>query len=96
MVGDSRRSDIESLAAKREPGTNLPATEYHDLRAIEDERRTFVTTGSLLMIGGGGELLLVMLPNGESSSPDHSLPGRFGPASNPYARRTLGPRYSLD
>jgi len=64
----SRTSEIEDLAALREPGTSLPATDYAEIKARDDERRTFQTVGLGLAIGGGvmGALALTfwLLPSG--------------------------------
>ena len=70
LVADSRRSEIEELAQKREPGTDLPGTEYSDLQAKDDERKTFATTGSIVMIAGGvaaaAAVTLWLWPDGSS------------------------------
>jgi len=64
----SRTSEIEDLAAQREPGTSLPATDYADIAARDDERRTFQTVGMGLAIAGGAvgalALTLWLLPSG--------------------------------
>lgn len=49
----SRKSEIESLSQQREPGTNLPATEYSVLAAKDQERKTFTAVGLGLGIGAG-------------------------------------------
>jgi hypothetical protein len=53
LNADSRRSEIEELSAKREEGTDLPATEYSEIAAKDEDRQTFATAGSVLMIAGG-------------------------------------------
>ena len=69
----SRTSEIEDLAALREPGTSLPATDYAEIKARDDERRTFQTVGLGLAIGGGvmGALALTfwLLPSGGGKKP---------------------------
>jgi hypothetical protein len=53
LTADSKRQEIEDLAAKREPGTSLPATDYADIASKEDSRKTLVTAGSAFLIAGG-------------------------------------------
>jgi len=53
LVADGRRSDIEEAAAAREPGTDLPATDYSTIQGLEDDRQTFSTAGTVLLIAGG-------------------------------------------
>lgn len=53
VTADSRRREIEEAAAKREPGSQLPLTEFADIRSKDDERRTFVGAGAGLLIGAG-------------------------------------------
>ncbi|MCC6553532.1 MAG: hypothetical protein IT372_11000 [Polyangiaceae bacterium] len=50
---DSRRNEIEELSARREEGSNLPATEYSELQSKDEDRRTFATAGTALLIAGG-------------------------------------------
>lgn len=68
----SRKSEIEELAARREPGTNLPATSYADIKARDDERRLFSNVGTGFVIGGGvvGALAITLwvLPSGRKSA----------------------------
>jgi hypothetical protein len=68
-----RKTEIEELAAQREPGTNLPATTYADIKARDDERRLFANVGTGLAIGGGvlGALAITLwlLPSGRSKAP---------------------------
>jgi hypothetical protein len=49
----SRKSEIESLSQQREPGTNLPATEYSVLAQKDSERKTFAAAGLGLAVGAG-------------------------------------------
>jgi hypothetical protein len=53
LVADGRRSDIEEAAAAREPGTDLPATDYATIQGLEEDRETFSTAGTVLLIAGG-------------------------------------------
>ncbi len=53
LVADGRRTDIEEAAAAREPGTDLPATDYATIQGLEDDRQTFSTAGTVLLIAGG-------------------------------------------
>ena len=69
----SRTSEIEELAARREPGTSLPATDYADIKTRDDERRLFANLGAGLAIGGGVigavAITLWLLPSGRSKGP---------------------------
>jgi len=66
----ARKSEIEDLAAQREPGTNLPATSYADIKSREDQRRLFSNVGTGFLIGGGVvgavAVTLWLLPSGRS------------------------------
>ncbi|AKT36364.1 hypothetical protein [Chondromyces crocatus] len=53
LTADGRRRDIEEASARREAGSNLPAVEYAQLQAIDEERKTLTTVGVGLLIGGG-------------------------------------------
>lgn len=68
---ESRRSELVDAAAQREPGTDLPATEYADLKAIDDERSTFTTAGVGCLIAGGSTAILAtilwLIPTGGKS-----------------------------
>ena len=69
-----RKNEIEELAAQREPGTNLPATTYTDIKARDDERRLFSNVGLGFAIGGGAvgvlAVTLWLLPSGRSKAPE--------------------------
>lgn len=58
LVADGRRSDIEEAAARREPGTDLPATDYAEIAGLEDDRVTLSTAGTVLLIAGGATAVL--------------------------------------
>jgi hypothetical protein len=58
LVADGRRSDIEEAAARREPGTDLPATDYAEIAALEDDRVALSTAGTVLLIAGGATAVL--------------------------------------
>ncbi|UQA59622.1 hypothetical protein [Polyangium aurulentum] len=66
-----RKGEIEELAGRREPGTQLPATDYAEIKARDDERRLFTNLGMGLAIGGGAvgvaALTLWLLPEGGGS-----------------------------
>jgi hypothetical protein len=66
-----RKGEMEELAARREPGTQLPATDYAEIKARDDERRLFTKLGMGLAIGGGAigvaALTLWLLPEGGGS-----------------------------
>lgn len=68
-----RKSEIEELAAQREPGTNLPATNYSDIKSREDERKLFSNLGLGFAIGGAvvgaAAVTLWLWPSGRSKSP---------------------------
>jgi len=53
LNADSRRREIEELSTRREEGSNLPAVEYSELQAKDEERQTFSTVGAALLVGGG-------------------------------------------
>ncbi len=53
LNADSRRREIEDLSARREAGSGLPAVEYSELQAKDEERQTFSTVGTVLLVGGG-------------------------------------------
>lgn len=69
---ESRRSELEDAAARREPGTDLPASDYAELKEIDDERLIFQNVGIGLMAGGGAlaitATILWLVPTGGSSS----------------------------
>lgn len=87
----SRTSEIEELSAKREPGSNLPVTEYSEIRAKDDDRKTFTTAGAALLIGGGAAAVLAVtlwaLPDGSAS--------KEGAPKKTSQRRPEPPRASL-
>jgi hypothetical protein len=68
----TRKAEIEELAAKREPGTGLPATEYADLKLKDDDRRTYQTVGTGMLIAGGAvgvaAITLWLIPRGGSKT----------------------------
>jgi hypothetical protein len=70
----ARKGEIEELAAQREPGTNLPATSYADIKSRDDERRLFSNVGTGFLIGGGAvgvlAVTLWLLPSGRSKAPE--------------------------
>ena len=77
IVADSRRADLEEAAARREPGTELPATSYAELQSIDDQRNTFNTVGTGLLIGGGAMAVLAtilwIVPSGDGPA-DEAAP----------------------
>lgn len=79
---ESRRSELEDAAARREPGTDLPATDYATLKDIDDERVIFQNVGIGLMAGGGAmavvATILWLVPTGGSSS-TASITPQIGP-----------------
>lgn len=68
-----RSSEIEELAARREPGTSLPATSYADIASADDDRRLFSTVGTGFAIAGGvlgvAAITLWILPSGGAKKP---------------------------
>lgn len=84
LVADGRRSDIEEAAAAREPGTDLPATDYSTIQSLEDDRQTFSTAGTVLLIAGGvtGALAVTLWlwPSGGGGEEE-------APAAAPAAKR---------
>ncbi len=90
---NSRANEIEELSLKREEGSNLPATEYSEIAAKNDERKTFATVGTGLLIGAGATaalaLTLWLWPEGGSKSEGDSkksataprISARVGPGS---------------
>ena len=96
LVADGRRSDIEEAAAAREPGTDLPATNYSTIQALEDDRQTFSTAGTVLLIAGGATgVLAATLWLWPSSGVDDAVPpakaagGR--PVDGPSVAATIRP-----
>lgn len=79
---ESRRSELEEAAARREPGTDLPASDYADLVEIDDERLIFQNVGIGLMAGGGGlaivATILWLVPTGGGSA-SASIAPQIGP-----------------
>lgn len=71
LTANGQRQEIEDLAQKREPGTNLPATSYADIQAKDQSRKTLVTTGSAFLIAGGvvglTALTIFLWPDSSSS-----------------------------
>jgi len=69
----NRASEIEELSAKREPGTNLPATEYSEIQQRDDERKTFSLVGTGLLIGAGVSaavaVTILLWPEGKAKTP---------------------------
>jgi hypothetical protein len=55
---EARRSELEDAAVLREPGTDLPATDYAELESIDSERTTFQYVGIGLLAGGGAVAVL--------------------------------------
>jgi hypothetical protein len=53
LTANGRKGQIEDAAAKREPSTSLPATEYSDIASLDKDRKTFVTAGTAVFIAGG-------------------------------------------
>lgn len=72
LTADGQRAEIEALSAKREPGSDLPATSYADIRSKDDERKLFTNIGAGLLIAGAvtgaAAITLWLLPSGGSSS----------------------------
>jgi hypothetical protein len=72
-ISAARKTEIEELAAQREPGTNLPATTYGDIKTRDDQRRLFSNLGTGFAIGGGvvGALALTLwlVPSRRSKAP---------------------------
>jgi hypothetical protein len=83
----SRRSQLQTAAALREPGTDLPATDYKDLQTIDAERRTFTTVGFGLLIAGGGTAILAttlwLIPSGSSHPSTAPKTARLAPTIAP-------------
>jgi hypothetical protein len=81
---ESRRSELEEAAARREPGTDLPAADYAELKEIDDERTLFQNVGIGLMAGGGGvaiaALVLWLVPTD-------------GPSTSATVKPQIGPGY---
>jgi hypothetical protein len=79
---ESRRSELEEAAARREPGTDLPASDYADLAEIDDERLIFQNVGIGLMAGGGALAVLAtvlwLVPT-DGSSASASIRPELGP-----------------
>lgn len=68
----ARKSELEDAAQQREPGTELPASDYATLKGIDDERVLFQNVGFGLLGGGGAvavaALVLWLVPSGGGSS----------------------------
>ncbi|MFO0617312.1 MAG: hypothetical protein U0414_32250 [Polyangiaceae bacterium] len=92
---ESRRSELVDAAAQREPGTGLPATEYADLQAIDDERSTFTTAGVGCLIAGGSTAILAtilwLVPSGKSKpAPSEPPKAAFLPVVSPQFTGLVG------
>ncbi|HTJ80325.1 MAG TPA: hypothetical protein VL400_01345 [Polyangiaceae bacterium] len=76
---EARRSELEDAAAQREPGTDLPATDYAELESIDSERTTFQYVGIGLLAGGGAVAILAtvlwLVPTGGGAASAASTPG---------------------
>lgn len=91
LNADSRRREIEEASARREEGSNLPAVEYSELQAIDDERKTFSTLGAGFLIGGGvAAAAAVTLWLWPDSSPRESRAAASNP-SVPSIRARISP-----
>jgi hypothetical protein len=90
----ARKTEIEELAAQREPGTNLPATTYSVIKTRDDERRLFTNVGTGLAIGGGvvGALAITLwlLPSGRKSAPKKDA--RFEQSGLRFAKGAQRPK----
>lgn len=53
VSADARRREIEEAAAQREPGSQLPATDFADLQSKDEERKTFTAVGAGMLVGAG-------------------------------------------
>lgn len=76
----SRASEMEELSQKREEESNLPATEYSEIAAKNDERKTFATVGTGLLIGAGVTAALAVTlwlwPDGSAKAGDEKKASR--------------------
>lgn len=95
LVADGRRADIEDAAARREPGTDLPATEYAQIEGLESDRAAFSTAGTVLLIAGGATAVLAttlwLWPSGGGDAPDDAPPATAARAPGPSVGATLTP-----
>ena len=77
----------QEAAARREPGTSLPASSYAELQTIDDQRATFSTVGTGLLIGAGATAVLatVLWLTSGSSAPE--------PADAAWVMPVVGPGF---
>jgi hypothetical protein len=91
LVADGRRADIEEAAARREPGTDLPATDYAQIEGLESDRAAFSTAGTVLLVAGGATAVLAttlwLWPSGGGGGDeaDEAAPGPQARAPRPAA-----------
>lgn len=96
LVADGRRADIEEAAARREPGTDLPATDYAQIEGLESDRVTFSTAGTVLLIAGGATAVLAttlwLWPSGGGGDePDDAKTALAPRRPTPSVGATLSP-----
>ena len=85
---EARRSELEDAAAEREPGTDLPANEFSELQAIDDERALFQNIG-IGILAGSGQMASERLDRFDGERTVHLSLRRTGRARP--ARRVLRP-----
>ncbi|EYF02159.1 Hypothetical protein CAP_7370 [Chondromyces apiculatus DSM 436] len=94
LTADGRRREIEEASARREPGSSLPAVEYSQLQAIDDERKTLTTVGFGLLIGGGvaaaAAVTLWLWPDGSSARAGRPQTATLGAQASPGGFKLVG------
>jgi hypothetical protein len=81
LSADSRRAEIEELAARREEKSNLPAVEYSEIESKDEDRKTFATFGTASLIAGAvvgaAAITFWVWPAGEKKKEASSLGARL-------------------
>lgn len=82
LRADSRRSEIEELAARREYKSNLPAVEYSEIKSKDDDRKAFGAFGATLLIAGAATsvaaITFLAWPDGEKKKETPPLNASIG------------------
>ena len=78
-----RKNDLEDAAAEREPGTDLPVSDFADIESIDSERTTFLYAGIGILAGAGAVGILAtvlwLVPGGGAEPAQSAIMPVVGP-----------------